>query len=94
MSVIYSFWCKPFRNSYRSYKNWKNKNIQLQQTLENIHNQVVAKKYLIRKLMFDFDFRERFIREKKGYLEPNERVVFFKTQEAVESQSEKLLQNN
>ncbi len=76
------------------YKNWKNKNVYLQQTLENMRNQVITKKHLMRKLMSDSNFRERFIREKKGYLRPNERVVFFKTQEAVESQSENLLQNN
>ena len=43
--------------------------------------------------MTDAAFRERFMREKNGFLYPNERVVFFKTRESVELENEKSLQN-
>ena len=91
--AIYYFWGKPFRNSYSNYQNWKIKNTQLQQTIARIRKQVVAKKYFIRKLMTDAAFRERFMREKSGFLQPNERIVFFKTRESVELENEKSLQN-
>ena len=91
--AIYYFWGKPFRNSYHNYQNWKIKNTQLQQTIKRIRKQVVAKKYFIRKLMTDAAFRERFMREKNGFLYPNERIVFFKTRESVELENEKSLQN-
>ena len=90
---IYSFWGKPFRNSYHNYQNWKIKNSQLQESIKRIRKQVVTKKYFIRKLMTDAAFRERFIREKNGFLYPNERIVFFKTRESVELENEKSLQN-
>ncbi len=91
--AIYYFWGKPFRNSYHNYQNWKIKNIQLQETIECIRKQVIVKKYFIRKLMTDAVFRERFIREKNGFLQPNERIIFFKTRESVELENEKTLQN-
>ena len=91
--AIYYFWGKPFHNSYHNYQNWKNKNTQLQQTIERIRKQVVAKKYFIRKLMTNSAFRERFMREKNGFLYPNERIVFFKARESVELENEKPLQN-
>jgi len=92
--TIYYFWGKPFRNSYHNYQNWKIKNTQLQKTIAHIRKQVVAKKYFIRKLMTDAAFRERFIREKNGFLHPNERIIFFKTRESVELENEKSLQNH
>ena len=91
--AIYYFWGKPFRNSYHNYQNWKIKNSQLQETIDRIRKQVITKKYFIRKLMTDADFREHFMREKNGFLQPNERVVFFKTRESVELENEKTLQN-
>jgi len=91
--AIYYFWGKPFRNSYHNYQNWKIKNTQLQQIIHRIRKQVIAKKYFIRKLMTDAAFRERFMREKNGVLQPNERIVFFKTRESVELENEKFLQN-
>ena len=91
--AIYYFWGKPFRNSYYNYQNWKIKNYQLQETVKQIRKQVVAKKYFIRKLMTNSAFRERFMREKNGFLYPNERIVFFKARESVELENEKPLQN-
>ena len=91
--AIYYFWGKPFHNSYYNYKNWKIKNTQLQKTIYRIRKQVVAKKYFIRKLMTDAAFRERFIREQNSFLQPNERIVFFKTRESVKLKNEKTLQN-
>ena len=91
--AIYYFWGKPFRNSYHNYQNWKIKNFQLQQSIEHIRKQVITKKYFIRKLMTDADFREHFMRKKNGFLYPNERIVFFKTRESVGVENEKTLQN-
>ena len=91
--AVYYFWGKPFRNSYSNYQNWKIKNNQLQENIERIRKQVVAKKYFIRKLMTDATFREHFMREKNGFLHPNERIVFFKTRESVEWENEQSLQN-
>lgn len=89
--AIYWFWGKPFRCSFRNYQNWKNKNVQLQQTISHIRKQVLSKKYFIRKLMTDATFRERFLREKNGFLYPHERVVFFKTHENLDRESKKSL---
>lgn len=92
--AIYYFWGKPFHNTYHNYQNWKLKNSQLQQSIIRIRKQVLSKKYFIRKLMTDTAFRERFMREKNGFLRPSEYIVFFKTRESVELENEKSLRNH
>lgn len=78
---IFIFWQLKLRHSYRQQKFWQQQGEKLQISVSRAQRMVARKKYFIRKMMTDPQFRERVAREQVDFAKPDEYIIFFKGHE-------------
>ena len=79
--VAYKLWWVPFHSAYRKYCVWTERKNKLEAKLEQLHAVVTHKKYFIRKIMTDAQFRARVAKHQTLSLNDNEYIIFFKQKE-------------
>lgn len=93
IAMIYAFWGHKFYVAYEQYCLWKNNRLILEEKIKKLNLSIYQKKYFIKKIMTDRNFREYVAHEQNGFLNANEYVIYFKQNEKL-STNEKIKENN
>lgn len=93
IAMIYAFWGCKFYVAYKQYRLWESNRLMLEEKIKKLSISIYQKKYFIKKLMTDRNFRDYVAHEQNGFLNTNEYVIYFKTNEELHSE-EKTLEKN
>ena len=93
IAMIYVFWGCKFYVAYKQYRLWESNRLMLEEKIKKLSISIYQKKYFIKKLMTDRNFRDYVAHEQNGFLNTNEYVIYFKTNEELHSE-EKTLEKN
>lgn len=93
IAMIYVFWGRKFYVAYKQYCLWKSNRLILEEKIKKLNISIYQKKYFIKKLMTDRSFREFVAHEQNGFLNTNEYVIYFKTNEELNINTESVEKN-
>ncbi len=76
--VIYALWGCRFLDAWRYHRAVCTQREHLEVKIKRYRLQVAKKRYFIRKLMTDADFREQVLREQIDYVGEDEYAIYFR----------------
>ena len=91
--VIYALWGRRFLDAWCYYRAIRAQREHLEIEVKRYRLQVATKRYFIRKLMTDADFREQVLREQIDYVGEDEYAIYFREEGEHVSNTEKNAKN-
>ena len=76
--IIYALWEGRFLDAWRYHRAVRAQREYLEVKIKRYRLQVAKKRYFIRKLMTDADFREQVLREQVDYVGEDEYAIYFR----------------
>ena len=76
--VVYALWGCRFLDAWRYHRAVCTQREHLEVKIKRYRLQVAKKRYFIRKLMTDVDFREQVLREQIDYVGEDEYAIYFR----------------
>lgn len=87
-AVAYGLLGRRFYEAWREWRAFRTQREHLERRVNRYRLQVAKKRYFVRKLMTDADFREHMLHEQVDYVGENEYVIYFLGNEHISDREE------